>query len=169
MIEIIESVEQSLKSKNFYSALLVSISLPAICAAIEHGESHNKEYATWFDTNLPNYKGYLTGNDCYALRCALLHEGSDSTSRQRAREVIESYKFIISGNHKLKFTECVFDGKILPNSLVLNVEIFCNDICQAARIWLLESLSKPHLKEKLELSLKIYPAGSAHFNEAVIF
>lgn len=169
MRELIDSVRQSLQSNNYYSALFVSISIPAICASLEYGKSHNKEYALWFDKNLPTYKDYLSGNDCYALRCALLHEGSDDTSQHRAKEVIEKYAFTVSGPHRFKFTGCVFNGISVPPSLILNVEIFCNDILQAAEDWLEKSIAIKDFNKKLESSLKIYPPGSTYFNNFISF
>ncbi len=40
---------------------------------------------------------FLFGKDCYALRCALLHEGVENIGEQRAREVLKSFRFIKSG------------------------------------------------------------------------
>lgn len=36
---------------------------------------------------------FLNGGDCYALRCAVLHEGSDDIVEQRAREALERFEF----------------------------------------------------------------------------
>ncbi|OGK44080.1 hypothetical protein A2957_01300 [Candidatus Roizmanbacteria bacterium RIFCSPLOWO2_01_FULL_38_11] len=76
MRRIIDSVYNAIENENWYAALFVSLSFPDICAALESGETSGKKYADWFEKNLSQYKGFLSGNDCYALRCALLHLGN---------------------------------------------------------------------------------------------
>ncbi len=72
----------------------------------------------------------MQGEDCYALRCALLHEGTDDISEQRAQEVLENFKFVVPP-----------DGLIVHNNqsgkaLQLQVDIFCRDICASVLDWL---------------------------------
>ncbi len=77
MERIIKSIEKSVENKNWYSALVLALTLPDICGKFEDkGKSSSKRYSEWFDKYLgEEYDGYLSGNDCYALRCSFLHEG----------------------------------------------------------------------------------------------
>ena len=38
---------------------------------------------------------FLSGADCYALRCAFLHEGRDEITDQRAGEVLDAFAFVV--------------------------------------------------------------------------
>ena len=81
---------------------------------------------------------FLSGNDCYALRCAALHEGSnDISSGHKARERVESFCFIApvfddAGNAKGPHNNMVMDV------LQLRVDIFCQDIVNGVEEWISE-------------------------------
>ncbi|MEH6466651.1 MAG: hypothetical protein V7722_03390 [Porticoccus sp.] len=73
---------------------------------------------------------FLSGNDCYALRCCLLHEGGENIEEQRAREALDNFHFIMPPPNGSCF------HKIQNNqSLLLQVDIFCNDIADAVDKW----------------------------------
>lgn len=158
MQNIIDSVRQAVKNKNFYAALFVSLALPDICAALESGKTNQIKYAEWFEKNLPQYTGYLSGNDCYALRCSLLHQGRDDITEQKAREVLEHYVFLISGSHCNLVKDCFFDG-VKKSFLQLNVQSFCNDICIAVEDWLGKVISNPIIAERIKGTIEIHEPG----------
>ena len=98
MKKILKSIELSLKTGNWYSAIFMALSILDICAALESedGKSSKKKYIQWFDDNLSQtYKKkigarkeehtFLTGTDMYAFRCSMLHEFSDDTKSQNAK------------------------------------------------------------------------------------
>ena len=103
MQNLIRSVKKSVQGKNWYGALFLSLSLPDICGKIEDEarsvsdsayskRSSVKRYSEWFDKYLQKkYLGnvnmkLLTGEDFYAFRCSLLHEGSDNIKKQQAKK-----------------------------------------------------------------------------------
>ena len=79
MKDILDSISKAIENENWYAALFNTMTLPDICVSLEHGKTTGNQYAAWFDENLPQYNKILSGSDCYALRCALLHEGKDNT------------------------------------------------------------------------------------------
>lgn len=158
MQKIIDSVYSSLENENLYAALFVVLTLPDICSALKHGKTLGDKYAEWFDQNLSQYKGFLSGNDCYALRCALLHSGKDDISDQDKQEVLEHYVFLTKGAHCNLFKDCVFNGE-KKSFLQLNVQIFCKDICKAVENWLISSSTNSVIQERLEATLEIHEPG----------
>lgn len=71
----------------------------------------------------------MSGADCYALRCALLHEGSDSILRQYAREALERFAFVApSPGREIHCNQ-------LGTALQLQVDIFCEDVCKGVDRW----------------------------------
>ena len=156
MDHLISSINRSIKDKNWYGALAISLSIPDICSKINDGtKTTGKKYASWFNeyvgihyqSNYPEpllqkvleystkedylnlKKPRLTGNDCYALRCAYLHEGIGEISTQRAREVLDEILFVEPSN------EMELHGSIVNNKLILRIDEFCSHILAGAEAW----------------------------------
>jgi hypothetical protein len=72
---------------------------------------------------------FLSGGDCYALRCAYLHQGEFGVLDQRARKALDEFRFTVPG-----------DGLVHNNrtdgALQLQVDIFCEQLCVAVEAWL---------------------------------
>lgn len=158
MQNIVDSVYSALKNEDWYAALFVSLTLPDICSALEHGNTSGEKYADWFEQNLSQYKGFLSGNDCYALRCSLLHSGKDDISDQRKQEVLEHYVFLTKGSHCNLFKDCVFNGE-KKSFLQLNTQIFCKDICKAVEDWLVSSSANSAIQARLKDTIEIHEPG----------
>lgn len=158
MEDIIKSVRSSIKQQNWYSALFVVLTLPDICVALEYGNTSGDKYSQWFEANLSQYNDFLSGDDCYALRCSLLHQGKDDISDQRLRNILEHYIFLTSGLHCNLFKDCVFNG-VKKSFLQLNVGTFCEDICGAVEAWLNVSSKKQDIQNRLSNTLKIYESS----------
>lgn len=148
MKHLVAAVEQAIDQGNWYAALSVALTMPDICARMEQPEvkSSKKRYTDWCDRYLtPRYTRempslaipgtqeshvFLGGGDCYALRCAVLHEGLDSTVTQNAREALDRFTFIAPSP----------GGFVHMNqsdaTLHLQVDQFCRDICSCVSQWL---------------------------------
>lgn len=152
MKELVDSVLSSLKNKNWYSALIVSLILPDICGKIQYPNKRSQErYTEWFNHYLIDiYKGFLTANDCYALRCSYLHEGSDIIIEQRAREILDSIVFTTTPSHRNYVN--LGGNKYLQ----LNVEKFCTDICIGVSKWLHDVADDSTIQGRISKLLKIY-------------
>jgi hypothetical protein len=139
------SIRASLEARNWLAALTTALLLPDICGFIEGTERGSEaRYVAWFRRYVqPRYTGrpgnmfdhiFLSGNDCYALRCALLHEGTDETVGQRARQTLERFEFVtpLPGNINRHNNQ---NG----TRLQLQVDDFCADMCRGAEQWLKDS------------------------------
>ena len=155
MDNILKSIENSLQNKNWYSALVLSHILPDVCAKLEgNGKSSSVRYPEWFNTYLgKKYNGFLSGNDCYSLRCAFLHEGSSNIETQKAKDVLDHFVFVANGAHCNRFSNCYFgdpkyDGK---DFLQLSVNNFCQDMIEATKQWLNDRSINKNLSDMLEI------------------
>ena len=144
----IAAVRQAAAQDNWVAALATALALPDICGWLEDPDrSSRSRYAAWFDKFVGDaYTGllggrprkrhiFLSGTDCYALRCALLHEGTTATARQRARDALAKFRFVSppvtdSGYGLLQ------DGSML----ILRVDDFCEAICRGVEEWTQDSL-----------------------------
>ena len=157
----IRSVEESVRLANWYAAVVVALTLPDICGWLEHPNWRSeKRYVRWFRRyqldayTRPMPQGpatFLTGADCYALRCALLHEGSSKIMRQRAREVLERFVFATSGTHL---------GLIEDKLLFLDVERFCGTMCEGVRSWLSDMEGNTKVEKRMGELLAIQTEGA---------
>lgn len=162
MKELIESLKTASAEKNWHAALFIALSIPDICGKFEYPDDNvGKRYKRWFENYLAKFYihkigakkeriVFLNSSDCYALRCALLHEGSDDITTQRAKDVLDSFIFSTTLSHLLK----IDNGEKMM--LVLNVERFCIEMYSAATEWL----------ETTSSSLKIL---QIHTSESISF
>jgi len=93
---------------------------------------------------------FLTGNDCYALRCAYLHEGITDITQQKARDVLDEFIFIVPP--KGTVVHC----NLIDKKLQLQVENFCNDIINGLIHWLIDIIDDPIKKSSLSSMIKIH-------------
>jgi hypothetical protein len=140
-----EGLERSIESRNWHATLVMALTLPDICvkASDPSRNTSGRRYAEWFETYVgPAYTRFvgassyreeikfLSGRDCYALRCALLHEGSSNVSGQSIREALDSFQFSTPGvngnsNHMNR----------VAGKLYLMIDEFAADILAGARAW----------------------------------
>ncbi len=161
MEDFIESIKTALSNKNWYVALVSCLTLPDICGKIEFpylkGKNH---YIEWFNKYLlslytskigPEHKKhiFLSGKDCYALRCSFLHEGGDDITNQTIKETLDNFNFITP-------SKSIIHCNQMNSTLQLQVDIFCKDIINAVEKWLIEIKDDQNKKIKIEKLLKIF-------------
>lgn len=145
MLRYVEAVEDAIRTRNWYAALGIALTLPDICASIEDPTAKGFEarYVNWYDRYLlSTHTGFvgpkrrkvvfLSGADCFALRCAFLHEGTSETTPKPQR-VLQRFRFTRpradgSGGSHMNMLNGVM--------LQLSVDIFCQDVCNAVRAWI---------------------------------
>lgn len=159
MERFISSIVKSIETENWYAAISMALIIPDICGWLEAPNmTSQKRYEKWFneyllDTYKSDFHGpdftFLSGNDCYALRCALLHEGTDDVLRQRAREVVTRFRFSTTGSHR-----CMFEKVLL-----LNVQAFSSEICIATKKWINNVQSDQAIQKRIQELLEVQTEG----------
>ncbi len=91
---------------------------------------------------------FLSGTDCYGLRCALLYQGQNGpeSSPQHVIKVCDRFKFTLSAKD-----HCTHKGL----SLHLHVERFCRDLMAGSEAWLEVIKKDPEKAAILERAPKI--------------
>ena len=141
MDNFIKALERSIETENWYSALFISLTIPDICGKIDepNESSSKKRTINWFDkyllkTYTINSRGqdvvFLNGSDFYSLRCSYLHEGRDDISEQRAREVLNKFRFVQPIRNGV-----VIHKNLVRDTLQLQVDQFANEILNAVKLW----------------------------------
>lgn len=156
-----ESIELSLKTENYFSALTVALIMPDICSKIEYSDISKvgDRYKKWIDNYFVDVldKGamnkYLSASNIYALRCSLVHEGSSNPSNQNnynrnvdvKEQVDELIPYINSiGWEKVAFanTTNIHDGTEKA-SLFVDIDYLCSKFIEATNSWLQTSEKIP--------------------------
>ncbi|RYG98046.1 MAG: hypothetical protein EON58_08260 [Alphaproteobacteria bacterium] len=135
MNHLAAAVEKSLTSGNHYGALVVALTLPDVCGWVEGRHARSKDrYISFFNDHMSVHycrpvgpartlTTFLTGDDFYALRCSVVHEGRDDISSQKARQTLENFQFVVPP-----------DGWVIhrnlhnARTLQLQVDLFCREI-----------------------------------------
>ena len=157
------AVYLALDNENWYGALAVALTLPDICGRLENPDSGSKQrYVAWFDRYMldryshPRFPHvFLCGEDCYALRCSYLHEGGNNIEEQRARKALRDFHFIAprpgATIHLNQYND----------TLQLQTDIFCRDICDGVQRWSQEVLqANPTVQERAKGLLVVHPPGN---------
>ncbi|SRR6266849_1921867 len=137
MQRLVTAIEQSVESQNWYAAIYVALTMPDVCAKLEtpDGGRPGYRYKDWFNRYLARtYTStiggqevvFLSAADCWALRCSILHEGSEDITEQQARDVLRRVCFTTLGPHLIKAND----------TLTVNVAAFCREFCQGVERWI---------------------------------
>jgi hypothetical protein len=165
MKQLFDSVELAIRTENWYAALILALILPDIAGKIDNPDSDsNKRYADWFDKYVgdkyklkigPNHveHTFLSGNDCYALRCSFLHEGKSEINDQHARDVLDDFVFVVPRKSFTIHCNQSTDGS---QKLQLQVDIFCVDIVKGLMQWLNDIEKDSGKQSALSTLLKIH-------------
>lgn len=158
-----DSIRTSVQSENWYGALTAALTLPDVCGKLEEPNRRSQDrYARWFGRWVePIYTFpvgpdrirhvFLSGKDCYALRCSYLHEGGGGIQHQRAREALDRFHVITpppNGN--------AIHCNQINNALQLQVDIFAADIANAADRWADSVRENVEIQERMRLLLVIH-------------
>lgn len=165
MDRLVADVRAAVAAESWYSALALTLTLPDICGFVEAPNAGSQaRYVQWFDREVaPRYlvafpgepTQFLNGNDCYALRCAFLHQGEFDITDQRARDALRRFRFVVPPP---KF---FIHNNLIGVTLQLQVSEFCEDICRAVEAWLAAARCNPDHAQRLAqlASIEIYEPG----------
>lgn len=173
MIKLKESVRQAISEKNWYSALAGALALPDICGWLENPNLLvGERYRRWYESYIQeNYTGtgeyfneareyipdetqkfvFLSGQDCYALRCAYLHNGLDEISHQKARDSLNQFRFVTPPgiDQKSQHLQRTINFNDDRQLLQLQVDIFCEDLCKGVDQWETTVAKQKDIQERI--------------------
>jgi hypothetical protein len=148
------AIEDAIRQENWLAALSLSLSVPDICGGIDDPlKKSGFRYARWFDTwfHFRQSNQILAGNDCYALRCALTHEGRDVTLFQRAKKAIDKFHFVKPPNDgSTPYVTEIGGGFYIP------VDMFASEMCAALSRWLSSKSKDVDAQERMGNLIKIH-------------
>lgn len=152
MNELLQQIEASYKTGQLYLALFSTLTLPDICGAIssDNGMATGQKYKDWFDKFVSHkYRGMFDGSNCYAFRCAALHQGKAEHKNLGYERVV----FLAPDNN------CVLHLNILNDALNLDLVTFCSDVINGVREWMAGECECANFQKNMPSLLKRHVGG----------
>jgi len=170
MNDFLDQVEVAAKEgRLYYLALAGTLAIPDICGALgaANGQATGPRFTAWFDAHVAPLhmaptswpppvggKPFLTGADCYLFRCAFLHQART----QHPNGAYSRILFIEPGTSGTRI-----HMSIANDALVIDVEMFCGEVVNAARQWLAAQAGTQPFDTNLAASVQRHPTGLASF------
>lgn len=136
----INEIKSALNSELYNCALALSLTIPDVCGKVEYPNEKNKlRYINWFHkhaekyftvlaTKLPEEKiveyKWLTAEECYALRCSVLHAGDYDVEGIKLNQIhIHAHK-----RERENYSHTIRDSKYIDADVI----DLCEKLCLAA-------------------------------------
>ena len=135
---IISEIERALSSELYYAAMMMTLNLPDICAALESpdGKTSRLKYETWYSTWVAGLYQTLTADDCYNMRCGVLHQGRLGHPQMQYARVLftlpNAQQFLLHNN-------------IVKDALNIDLVTFCGDIMRCVSQWYESKQNDPNV------------------------
>jgi hypothetical protein len=159
-----------------------------VCGALESvdGKATPARYKAWFDKYVSSkyragasFASYqtLTGDDCYYLRCSLLHQAITTHQTSRFERII-----FTANNKGHNNIAAPGDLDYLPidqksrsltgmggkGALQLDLTTFCEDIMQSVELWAQEKKDDAQVTANYARTIKPYPNGFPPFQGMMV-
>lgn len=173
---LIDQLEQSLDSGNYYLSLFTALTLPDIAGAMdsENGLATGAKYKAWYEQwvkprfldilkesmpedmrqNLFEMENPLDGEACYLFRCSLLHQGRTVHPKNKYSRIL----FVEPGA-----TTNTFHYNIMNDALNIDLGSFCKEMILGVRLWLDSVESSELYKKNYENFVKRHEGGLKPF------
>jgi hypothetical protein len=140
----------------YYLTLASALVIPDMCSGLEaaDGKTTGALYQAWFDRHVSQkYVGAagpsFSGEDCYGLRCAMLHQGR-----------LEPHKGVYK---RILFIEphggLTLHNNVINDALNIDVTQFARDMVESAEQWLIAAEQIPEYQANYPRYMQRYAQG----------
>ena len=154
---IFHDIGRAIEAKFYYHAIVISLSIPDICAALTCNPKSicvtSKDYIAWCETNLEPKFSSFTAVDCYRLRCGVVHWGNFGHPKARYDKIVFTLPT------KLKMAEGRIGNDDTGLVLTLDCVTFCARMISAAREWLRTKTEDVNVQTNLQSIVRLRPQG----------
>lgn len=154
MEEFLDQIQIAIDNGQFYLALFCCLALPDICGAIssQDGLATGHRYKEWFDRYVSlKYNGNFDGSNCYAFRCAALHQGRSKHKNLGYKRILFIDPASSPGTR--------MHNNILNDALNIDTRDFCTDVIEGVRQWIGEHSRDQIFERNYAAFLKRYRGG----------
>jgi hypothetical protein len=155
--QIASDIQKAIDADLPYLAVIATLTIPDLCSACETYPPYTvgERYKAWVENYLVGKIPLFTADDCYRLRCGVIHQGNFGRPDARYDMVIYSYGggTIHGGSITCETSE---DSKtILP----LSVQAFFEAMLGAAKAWYLAKKGDVVVEQNLSNIIQRRPEG----------
>ncbi|MPS42795.1 MAG: hypothetical protein E2597_01335 [Stenotrophomonas sp.] len=151
MEDFLQSIEAAIEQSNWNAAISLSLMLPDICPSMQGIRRGRKRYMDWFNTYAADdfsssFGGaFLSCEDCYALRCSILHSGTDDISDNSVEATLSKVTFTTLQMHNIRFND----------QLILDPRKFSMSMVNGARKWLSDVAQDSAVQKRLRMMVSV--------------
>lgn len=159
----LNSLQEAIDNKNWYAVIIISLTLPDICAGLEKGgKTYRRDYINWTNKNFMTQYGnnFFSGEDVYVLRCAILHRGTEDLTSQPAKKVIDKFLFIAPVDGVTMDSNSFVSERTI---IQLQTDILGNNMIRAVRNWIEENKNNSQINKEAEKIIEIHTAFDIFF------
>ena len=153
MDDLLNDIETAVASGSWTLALIGTLALPDICAALEHksGRTDSERYQRWWERNLGPTYPLLDAQELWQLRNSMIHQGRSSGRRY------ERLVFVRAGSGM------VLHNNVFNGALNLDLPTFCADVMNAVQRWRAALAGTDDYERHAEHLLRWHPDGLAPY------
>jgi hypothetical protein len=180
-------IERALEAGLYQLAIAGALSIPDVCANLENEPTDDrdklrfnrnrqrKRYKEWFRVNASAKFAHLTAEDCYSMRCGVLHQGNLGRPDDQYDRLILGLPGARVPNDSLIHipSTATFNGKTISEIFdqpfktgkVLHMLVvqFCMNMVEAAREWATKNFD-PHVQANVPRMTRLRPEGIPGFS-----
>lgn len=146
--EILKAVSAGLYSVPIF----MSAAIPDMCAALESddGRTSATKYKAWFEKWAAHKMSLMTAEDCYLLRCGLIHQGKLGGLKGDVSQVV----FPLPNPAFATLANCRSN-----DVYVYDIFSFCSDMIRSSDDWWQASKDNSMVLKNAQHVLKVHPTG----------
>jgi hypothetical protein len=175
---LIRDVRAALSNRNWYAAVALALMLPDACSAIDQPWVRGRQrYYEWTDRYVAHYfsdvdgQRFLTGRELYLIRCAFLHAGELALEDPAPTAVDDGAAMfeVLNRVHLFVSDEGFIAARgvastsghepIRSTNYSVDVDQFCDAICQGAIDWLVRARADALKRERIAAAPRIIRIG----------
>jgi hypothetical protein len=144
MESILYDIRQALSNNLYYAAIMLSLGMPDLCAALESddGKTTHQDYKRWFrEWFQPKYP-LLTEDDIYSLRCGVFHRGRLNDPRPDLS--YDRIVFTLPAPNQVVMRQCVLNRAFLTDA-----SRFCWDMTDSVNGWYQANENHPNVSKNI--------------------
>ena len=147
-----KEMERVLDAGFHYFAIIVALTIPDICAALESedGTTKGAKYRDWCEEWFLKSYPSVTSHDLYYMRCGVMHQGNLGHPKMQYGRII----FTLPNAQGSKF-----HNNIIRDALNMDAETFCRDMVQSMSVWYASKKDTKQVVSNLPRLLRTYPNG----------
>lgn len=162
LMSIYTEIEGALNAHLYYVALSVSVAFPDICASLEGKAPTNwQTYKDWFNANAAHRFRSFGADECYELRCGVVHQARFSGASKKKHSSFDVMFFTLPNRQQIQIGEMVAQNiggrpeKVLSMSLV----DFCQKMVASARAWESSKENDATVQSNMQNLVRVRPFG----------